>query len=91
MLSERLRKFVAVWCDVDADINEVARLLRKHPDHGWALWLQDDLREAIEDEEFTPELVVKLTNVGVDDQQEVDAWLRELWTTWFPGDPYPGT
>jgi hypothetical protein len=90
VLSDRLREFVAIWCDVDADINQVARLLRKHPDDGWALWLQDDLRQAIEGKDFTPELAYELTSIGFDDQAEVDAWLHDCWTTWFPDDPYPG-
>ena len=89
MLSERLKEFVAGWCDVDLDISDVSEILRESPDYGFSLWLKDDLRQAISNDEFTPQLVVKLTNVGVSDQAEVDQWLRGLWTTWFPGDTYP--
>ena len=91
MLSDRLKKFVTVWCDVDADLGEVTRLLRTYPDRGFSLWLQDDLRRAIENEDFTPELAYRLTSIGFDDQEEVDGWLRDCWTTWFPKDPYPAS
>lgn len=89
MLSERLRNFVTVWCDVDSDVGEVTDILRESPDHGFSLWLEGDLRQAIVDGAFTPELVARLTNVRVRNEAEVDAWLRTLWTTWFPGNAYP--
>lgn len=90
MLSGRLQNFVGAWCDMDSDIEEVARLLRKYPNDGWALWLQGDLRAAIEGQDFTPQLAEGLTGLAFDVQGDVDDWLRDLWTTWFPSDPYPG-
>lgn len=89
MLSTQLRKFLIARCNADADIDEVAQSLRQHPNSGISLWLQDDLRQAIEDKELTPEVAEDLTYIGFDNQNEVDAWLRECWTSWFPNVTYP--
>lgn len=78
------------WCDVDSDPDEVTSYLRAYPDREFSLWLQDDLRRAISDHDFTPELLAKLTYISFRDQEAVDAWLRNIWTTWFPGNPYHG-
>ena len=82
---------MTAWCDVDSDPDEVTDYLRTYPDRGFSLWLQDDLRQAISNHDFTPDLLGKLTYIYFDNQNAVNAWLRGLWTTWFPSDPYPGT
>ena len=87
--TDRLKDFLTNWCNADADIGDVTRLLRKYPDYGFSLWLEDELRQAIRNREIFPELAEALTAIGFDDQAEVDAWLHDLWTTWFPNSAYP--
>lgn len=90
MLSERLRALLIARGNADADISDIARSLRQHPNSGISLWLQDDLRQAIESAELTPEVARDLTYIGFQSQTEVEDWLQQCWTSWFPNDPYPG-
>lgn len=39
---------------------------------------------------FTPRLAERLTGLAFRNQIEGDNWLRDLWTTFFPGDLHPG-
>jgi hypothetical protein len=89
MMSDRLKNFLSIWCDVDADQSEVTRILQAYPNHGFSPWLKEDLQQAIEDREFDPDVVYRLTTIGFDNQEEVDEWLRESWAAWFPEEPYP--
>jgi hypothetical protein len=89
MLSERLKNFIAIWCNVDADFEEVTEMLHDDPEGDFAPWLKEDLRLAIRNEELTPVVTYELTGIGFDDQRAVDNWLRRRWAAWFPEEPYP--
>lgn len=61
-----------------------------HPGRDFSLWLQVNSRQAIRNGAFMPKLDEDLIYICFDDQQAVNAWLRNCWTTWFPGYPYLG-
>jgi len=89
LFTKRLREHVTAWWDIDADIDDVTDYLHTFPEDGFSRWLQDDLRQAIEDHDLTPTSIGTLTNRRFDSQTDLDDWLRDRWTTWFPGDIFP--
>lgn len=89
MLTERLSEFLATWCDMDADTDEVTTILRESPADGFSVWL-NHVRETIRTQALTPALARRLTGLRFATQDDVDQWLNRLWSAWFPNEPLPG-
>lgn len=89
MLSPRLHKFLSAWCDAEDDPADVIKPLHDSPTTGWAVWLQDDLRDLIRDNDLTTVKARRMTGLAFQSQEDVDDWLAGLWELWFPMDPVP--
>lgn len=88
-LSLRLKQFLEVHCDHDADPKEVAEALARPDKPAYAEWLKDDLSKAIINGVLTHTVLEDLTFIAFDTDEDSDAYLRKIWDMWFPGEPYP--
>lgn len=89
MLSPRLYDFLATWADAESDPEDVIEPLNEQPVSDWAVWLKDDMRGAIMDNELTPRAAQAMTGLALTSEEDIARWLRGLWKTWFPDEPVP--
>jgi len=88
-LSEQLRDTLVAYClymepdslkDLTTDV-----------EHGGLAWFPAEFSQALIAGVFTPDLWGRLTQTGLDrdDQDQLDADLRAVWSHAAPGQPYP--
>ena len=89
MLSERLREFLTTWCIPETGPEEVAAMLHGLTGAYYRQWLKPELLAAVRGKELTPELMTRLTGAAFRNEQDVQHWLRLVWSSWFL-EPFPG-
>jgi len=89
VISDRLRKSLEAYCHAmdDGGIDDLARVVSS----GSAAWFPDEFSEALREGYFTPREWERLTNVAMDDDddEELDQYLRLVWSKVAPDRPYP--
>ena len=89
MINDSLWYVLENYANVDADPHELATFLsREHPPQ-WLDSFQGDLASAIRDGSLDSKAVRKITYRGFQDRAALNLWLRQVWSVWFPGEPYP--
>jgi hypothetical protein len=88
-VNDRLAKSIEAYCHAmdDGGIDDLARTVSS----GSAAWFPDAFGEGLRAGRFTPREWERLTNVAMDDddEEELDRYLRLVWSKVAPDRPYP--
>lgn len=88
-ISQRLERFIRTWSDVDSEPEEAAEMLSTKSGDYYHPWLEQELFDAVQAGRLTPQLMAWLTNRHIQDETDLDSFMRRVWPLWF-GKPYPG-
>jgi hypothetical protein len=86
-VSDRLKDTIEAYCGDTDDLDDLTQAV----ENGHLDWFPAEFAAAIRAGEFTPRSWERLTDVAMDDDEDVllDHYLRQVWAAAAPGRPYP--